>query len=209
MTTGTIYLKADQHVEVVNPRVTVGDVLKLYSTDSQLVKDVSKLVLLHCKATDDTDYMISILKIVEMISKEYPQVTIQNEGETDFIVTVKVTPKKARILEYLKVAFVSFGCFFGAAFSIMTFNEDSSVKDIFGYVCRMVSGTETGGRNVLELAYCIGLPLGIIVFYNHFAGFRIQKDPTPIQTQMRLYEEDVNKTMIENASREGKTIDSN
>lgn len=209
MTTGTLYLKAEQHVEVVNPKVTVGDVVKLYSTDSQLAKDVSKLVLLHSKATEDKDYMVSILKIVELIAKEYPQVTIQNEGEADFIVTVKVKPKKSRLFEYLKVAFVAFGSFFGAAFSIMTFNEDSSVKEVFGYFCKMVGGTETSGRTVLELAYCVGLPLGIIVFYNHFAGFRLQRDPTPIQTQMRLYEEDVNKTMIQNASREGNTIDSN
>lgn len=209
MTTGTIYLKAEQRVEVVNPRVTVGDVMKVYSTDADLVKNVSKLLLLQCKAKEDTDYMVSILKVVELIAKEYPQVTIQNEGETDFIVTVKLTPKKARWWEYVKVAFVSLACFFGAAFAIMTFNEDSSVKDIFAAIYEMVMGEQKSGGSAIDLAYCIGLPFGIVIFYNHFAGFRLQRDPTPIQTQMRLYEEDVNKTMIQNASREGNTIDAN
>ena len=33
---------------------------------------------------------------------------------------------------------------------------------------------------------------------------KIDSDPTPLQVQMRLYEENVNKTVIENASREGR-----
>ena len=33
-------------------------------------------------------------------------------------------------------------------------------------------------------------------------------DPTPIQVEMHTYEEQVNKTLIAAASREGKTIDS-
>lgn len=209
MTTGTVYLKAEQHTEVSNPRITIQDVIKVYSSDSNLEKKVSGLLLLQSKAKKDTDYMFSILKVIELIAKEYPEVTIQNEGETDFIVTVRVTPKQAAWKDYTKVAVVSLICFFGAAFSIMTFNEDASVKDVFDYVCELIMGSKEKGKNILDLSYCIGLPIGIIVFYNHFAGFRVQRDPTPIQTQMRLYEEDVNKTLIQNASREGNTIDSN
>ena len=207
MTTGTVYLKADQHTEVTNPKVLLQDVLKVYSADSNLEKKISGLLLFQSKAKKDTDYMFSILKVIELIGKEFPQVSVQNEGETDFIVTVRKTPEQAVWKDYIKVLLVSLICFFGAAFSIMTFNEDASVKDVFGYVCKMVMGTEEGGRTVLDLSYCIGLPIGIIVFYNHFAGLRVQRDPTPIQTQMRLYEEDVNKTLIQNASREGNTID--
>ena len=211
VTTETVYLKAEQHTEVTDPRVTVGDVVKVYSRDRNLQKKVSELLLLQSSEKKDTDYMLSILKVVELITGEFPQVTIQNEGETDFIVTVRKSPRKPAWRNYGKVVLVSLICFFGAAFSIMTFNEDASVKDVFGYISEMVlgEGSNAGqnGTDILELSYCIGLPLGIIIFYNHFAGLRVQRDPTPIQTQMRLYEQDVNQTLIQNASREGKTID--
>jgi stage V sporulation protein AA len=36
---------------------------------------------------------------------------------------------------------------------------------------------------------------------------KIDSDPTPLQIQMRQYEKDVNTTVIENASREGKKED--
>ena len=35
----------------------------------------------------------------------------------------------------------------------------------------------------------------------------VSADPTPIEVEMRIYEKDVDDTLIETADREGKTID--
>ena len=59
------------------------------------------------------------------------------------------------------------------------------------------------------MSYAIGLPLGILVFYNHINRRKIKDDPAPIQVEMCTYEEQVNKAMIKLASREGKSIDAN
>ena len=53
----------------------------------------------------------------------------------------------------------------------------------------------------------MGIAVGIIVFYNHFGGKRITKDPTPIEVQMRLYEDDVNTTLVEGCNRKETSID--
>ena len=45
------------------------------------------------------------------------------------------------------------------------------------------------------------------MFFNHIGGRRITKDPTPIEVEMRIYETDVNKALIETADRGGKVID--
>ena len=91
----------------------------------------------------------------------------------------------------------------------MTFNEDVNVSSVFGKVYQMVTGQLQTGGGVLEISYAIGLPIGIIVFYNHFKRRDIKNDPTPIQVEMRTYEEQMNKAMLKSASREGKTIDVN
>ena len=49
--------------------------------------------------------------------------------------------------------------------------------------------------------------MGIIVFYNHFGGKRITKDPTPMEVQMRQYENDVNTTLVDGCNREETSID--
>ena len=63
------------------------------------------------------------------------------------------------------------------------------------------------GENAVLIAYSLGLAVGIILFFNHVGGRRITKDPTPIEVEMRVYETDVNKALIETADREGKSID--
>ena len=51
--------------------------------------------------------------------------------------------------------------------------------------------------------------LHLLVFYNHFFRKILQDDPTPIQVEMRKYEEELNSAMIQDSAREGKTIDVN
>jgi stage V sporulation protein AA len=68
-------------------------------------------------------------------------------------------------------------------------------------------GTKQVKGSLLEISYAVGLPLGIIIFFNHFSKMKAGKDPTPMQVQLRLYEADLDETLIENKSREGKSID--
>ena len=39
------------------------------------------------------------------------------------------------------------------------------------------------------------------LFFNHFGGRKITEDPTPMEVEMRVYEDDVNKTLIEQEKR--------
>lgn len=71
----------------------------------------------------------------------------------------------------------------------------------------LVTGQESNGFTVMEIMYSVGIAVGIIVFYNHFGGKRITKDPTPIEVQMRLYEDDVNTTLVEGCNRKETSID--
>ena len=59
----------------------------------------------------------------------------------------------------------------------------------------------------MEVSYSIGLAAGIIIFFNHIGGRRLTKDPTPIEVEMAIYEEDVEKALIKTAGREGEEVD--
>ena len=89
----------------------------------------------------------------------------------------------------------------------MAFHNDIGINDVFTKVYEMVMGQPGEGYSILELSYSIGLAFGIILFFNHIGGRRITKDPTPIEVEMRVYESDVNKALIETADREGKMLD--
>ena len=149
----------------------------------------------------------SVLDVIRLITQTDPSIQVENLGEKDFIIDYQ-KPKAPKILwEWLKTGFVCVICFCGAAFAIMTFNNDASVTDVFGEIYRMVLGQEAGEFTVLELSYSIGLALGVILFFNHFCAWKVNTDPTPLEVEMRLYEDNISKTVIQNDGRKESGID--
>ena len=60
---------------------------------------------------------------------------------------------------------------------------------------------------ILHISYAAGLAIGIILFFNHAGKIKLNDDPTPFEVQMRLYERDVNDTLMINAGRKGEEAD--
>lgn len=205
----TMYLKAEQNVELQSDDVFVKDIGKMICTDKQILAKVKTIKLHHFKKGEPKRQVISILKVIEEIEKVCPNVTVESLGETDILVEQIDVDKHKSPVQTAKIVFVSAISFFGTAFTIMAFHNDIGINKVFSKVYEMVMGYSSDGYSILELSYSIGLAAGIILFFNHIGGRRITKDPTPIEVEMRVYETDVNKALIETADREGKTIDVN
>ena len=142
-----------------------------------------------------------------LLNEEYPRLRVENMGETDIIVTYEDQKTSPKAWHILKTAFVAAVTFFGAAFSIMAFNNDVDVTKLFGQIYELVTGQETGGFTILEITYSIGITAGILIFFNHFGKKRFTVDPTPMEVQMRLYENEIQTTLAEDAARKGAELD--
>lgn len=112
--------------------------------------------------------MFTVTKIYEAVHKVYPKIQIENLGETDFIVEYEPQKKEKKWMECLKTIVVAAIVLIGSAFTIMTFNEDVNVAGVFDRIYHMVTGEVKAGGTILEMSYAVGLPIGILVFYNHF-----------------------------------------
>lgn len=191
--------------------VTLGDIAKMECTDMSIVRQLKQKKIFSFqdvkKKEKNVFQVFSILKIIELIHEDYPNVDVTNEGEQDFIVEYIPNPDKPKWLEVVKVVLLCIVIFFGSAFTIMAFNNDVSVPDIFSKLYLQIMGRESSGMTELEVSYCIGLSLGILVFFNHIGKKKITADPTPIQVEMRKYEQDIDTAFIENAGRKGHSID--
>lgn len=203
----TLYLKAEQNVEVTKQDVLIKDVAKIYCEDTHITAKVKEMKLHHFDEKERKREVYSILKIIEMINQTCPGIRVENVGETDVLIEWVDKDRNKSPLQVWKIAFVAAISFFGTAFTIMAFHNDIGINKVFGKVYEMVMGQPSSGYTILELSYSIGLAVGITVFFNHIGGRRITKDPTPIEVEMRVYEKDVNNALIETADREGKTID--
>lgn len=205
----TVFLHFDQSVLVQKARVVLADAASIYTTDPTVKQKVGAVELYRFPEGKKEKKVFSVMKVIGSIGAQYPELVLETIGEADFIVEYqpKQQGKYRKLLEWSKVLFVALAVFFGSAFTIVTFNKDASVEEVFPMIYRLTEGAERSGPGELEIAYSIGLPLGIILFFNHFLRKKIDSDPTPLQVQMRQYEKDVNATIIENASREGKKED--
>ena len=203
----TLYIKGDRDVEVTKPDVALGDLLSMECTDKLMLAKIKTLKIIRFKKSGKQRCVVSVLKIIACIHEKFPEADVQNLGEIDIIVTYEDQKTPALAWHIIKTVFVAAVTFFGAAFSIMAFNNDVDVTKLFGQIYELVTGQEAGGFTILEIAYSVGVTAGILIFFNHFGKKRFTVDPTPMEIQMRLYENDIQTTLIENSERRGEEID--
>lgn len=212
-TPDTLYLKIDQNVVVYNYQVHLEDIASMECTNEAVLRQLKQKKIYTFQEKDTAKQkkqriqVFSVLNIIQQIHEDYPELEVQNMGESDFILECKAGIAENKVLETVKTIVLCIVIFFGAAFTIMTFNNDVGVADVFSRFYEQVIGQKSNGVTEIEIFYAIGMPIGITIFYNHIGKKKVTHDPTPIQVEMRKYEQDVDTTFIENASREGKSID--
>lgn len=203
----TVYLKTEQNVEVMESHVRVKDIASVYCKEKAVSDKIKAITVLKFRETERKRRVVSVLKVIELIEREIPGVKVENIGENATLIELVNAEKHGGIMQWLKLLFVAGISFFGTGFTIMAFHNDIDINDIFAQFYEQIMGAPASGYTIMELSYSVGLAVGIIVFFNHIGGRRITKDPTPIEVEMKIYESDVNKALIETADREGQTID--
>ena len=206
----TLYLKIEQNTVVRKPDVTIKDVGKIQCQDGSVKAKVNQMRLFKFDTSEKSGnkqfQTFSVLKVIELIRKEFPNVDVQVIGEADFIVhyVAKEEPKPLQLLKTMLICVIAF---FGASFMIVTFCKEVSMTLVLDFVYTQITGKTPMDFTVLDISFCLGLPIGVLIFYNHIGRKKLDSDPTPVQVAMRKYEQDVDTTCIENTGREGKSID--
>jgi len=207
---GTLYIKIDRNTCVQDAKVLLSDIAKIECERQDILRQVKNIVVYRFDAGEKhfhSSVSVSILKVIELIHAVSPGSLVVNEGETDFVIEYQKSKQQNKWLDIGKTVIISIIVFFGSAFSINAFNNDVSIIKIFNQFYYQVMGMMPEGISELEVCYCIGLAVGIIVFFNHVGAKKITKDPTPLQIEMRKYENDLDMTFIENASRKEHNVD--
>ena len=194
----TVYIKIGQKIRVTQPSVHIGELGDVWCANASIE---ARCKALHYTTIHGQRAVGNILEVTQIIQQEHPSVQVENLGETDFILEYIQAHKKKPVWEWGKVVLVCLIIFFGSAFSIMTFNADVSVDQIFGDLHFLITGEERTAFTWLEGGYTAGIFLGILVFYNHFRSRKRIMDPTPLEVEMREYERTVNQSILDQNER--------
>ncbi len=211
MSNANIYIALEQSILVNNKKVTLDDIATIFCVNKDINVDIRKIKL-HQFTDSEQDYaVISVMKIIEQISLKYKDANVTSIGSPETIVYYRNTTPTKKYSQTLKSIGLMLLTFFGTAFSIMSYNGDVGSDELLQRLYFLFTGTEvtTASPALLPgiLSYSLGLGLGMIIFFNHGLNHNSVNDPTPLQVQMRLYETEVNQSIITDSSRKGKTID--
>ncbi len=208
-----VYVKADRNSVCHEPQIKIMDVMSVQCSDPVICAGIKNKTLYTFQKKDTSKKkrieVFSILNVINLIQADFPDVEVVSYGEQDFVVEYIPIPIAPKWLEVFKLVMICIVIFLGSAFTIMAFNNDVSVGEVFDRFYSQIMGVQKPNVTEVEIFYCLGLAIGILVFFNHIGKKKITSDPTPIQVEMRKYEKDVDTTFIENAGRKGHEHDVN
>ncbi len=197
-----VFIQLKKYTHIQESKLTIKDVASILCDNQSIVNKLNSLCIYKFNGDKKKRIVFSSLHVIKHMQEAVSNIEIVPMGATDVIVKYEPHPADNKLLEFLKVIFICLISFAGAGFSIIAFNSDVNLDAIFYTLHEKLNITDTTYFVILEIAYSFGIPIGIMVFYNHFGKKKFSTDPTPLEIEMRLYENDINEAIIDGDNRE-------
>ena len=147
--TQTVYLKLSQITQVHEKNVPLASLGEVYCSEKSVESRCRAMIVKRIRGGGkqrESRLVGNVMEIIQQIEREIPGTSVQNLGETDYVIHYQPPRRQALVWQWCKTLFVCLICFFGAAFAIMTFNNDANVLDVFRKIYMKVLIVGSGGR---------------------------------------------------------------
>ena len=140
--------------------------------------------------------ILSANDVIRQIHKRYPNNGIHLLGVVENVIVQKQTKQAKTSLILVVIAWVIL--FLGAGLTIVNFHEDVSMKEVHQNLHYYFTGEQSEHPYWLQIPYSIGIGLGMTVFFNHLFRKKINNEPSPLEVEMFLYQDNVDKYTAKN-----------
>lgn len=201
----TVYIKLKQQYDAEDKKVLLKEICDIISYDKSVTEKIMEQEVYNYEDSFKNinpkrtyTAIVSAFHIIQIIKKVCgDDIEIVNLGETNTVVEYKESGDSTKFISFFKCVIACILIFFGAAFTIMAFNNDISINGIFEQFYFQMTGQKKPEFSELEIMYSIGLALGIIVFFNHFGNKKLSDDITPIEVELFKHKKDTLDTIVE------------
>jgi stage V sporulation protein AA len=137
--------------------------------------------------------LIDMMLIVKKIKQLYPFLQIEHFGEPHCLIEVMEERKPPNIVV---IGLVWLLLFIGSGLAIMNFHADVSMALVHQRIYELLTGRWVEHPLMLQIPYSIGIGVGMAVFFNHLFKKKFNEEPSPLEVEMFMYQENVNYYVI-------------
>lgn len=180
--------------------ITLGDICLLY-WDGEREKSLGKLPVYRVKEQDGNLLVIDIMQVVAKLRGMLPEVPLEIQGAAQIIVEIQSGRRSPHLL---LVSFVWLVLFIGSGLTIMNFHTDVSMLQVHQRLYYLITGQQASQPLLMQIPYSLGLGLGMILFFNHIFRKRINEEPSPLEVELFLYQQNLDQYYIMHENKENE-----
>jgi stage V sporulation protein AA len=191
--TPTVYVQLKKRVQIPRGKVvTLGEIAHLLS-EPEWETRLFNLEIAIPREIDGNLLVMDLMRIIPRIKNVIPNVYIESIGIQQVIVEIVQNPKKPSKSLFVLVWLL---LFFGSALTIMNFHADVNMMEVHIRVVEMITGKRNEHPYLFQSAYSIGIGFGMVVFFNHLFKKKWNDEPTPLEVEMYLYQENIDQFVV-------------
>jgi len=180
--------------------ITLGDICQLYWDDHH-EPWLRELPVYQIKPEDGDLIIIDIMQVIRLLRRQLPDVPLEIQGAPQIVVEVRRARKEPNLF---LVALVWLVLFIGSGMAIMNFHTDVSMLQVHQRIHFLVTGRVNEQPLWLQIPYSVGIGLGMILFFNHIFRKRINEEPSPMDVELFLYQENLDQYYIQHENKENQ-----
>ncbi len=187
-----VYIRLKYRAQIKpNTPILLKDIANIIGNED-VTEKVGELVLGEFSKDKDV-FILDVTVVLQTIFRHYPKLTMDTYGPSQTIVEVIRKRKKVSKVGFILVWLI---LFVGAAFAIMNFHEDVSMRQMHERLYFMITGEHSSHPLIFQIPYSIGLGLGMILFFNHLFKKKFNDEPSPMEVEMFNYQQELDQYLI-------------
>ncbi|AKF95369.1 stage V sporulation protein AA [Brevibacillus laterosporus] len=180
--------------------ILLGDICQLY-LDGEREEKLRRIPLYQVKKEDGNLIIIDIMQVIRKLRQMYPEIHLEVQGSTQIIVEVENPAKRAN---FFLVSFVWLLLFIGSGLALMNFHADVSMLEVQRRLYQLITGQYEKRPLLLQIPYSLGIGLGMVLFFNHIFRKQFNEEPSPLDVELFLYQQNLDQYYLENENEENQ-----
>ena len=193
-----LWIRMKQRCEVFPKQIVrLKDIAQLLAPERY--EDVAELVVYEVPTSEHL-IVLDVFDVVKKIAQRYPLLQVEAVGNTDTVLEVK---RKSRSVPRLAVLCVWLLLFVGSGLAIINFHTDVSMPEVHQRLYYLLTGRHTERPLWIQIPYSLGIGIGMLLFFNHLFKHRFNEEPSPLEVEMNLYQENIDRHIVRHEKSKG------